>query len=148
MPSKYGFSTLNEIKAAQDVRIEKGKKEAVRINPIVRDVLEDYKKAKGLEYPITCKVRYTGEGKADRYEQSHHFGTWELGNYYDESDYDPCNDGTPALKVLLMHCSSCRSVSLHVSGSWGLRNAAGTIEEVLKRALGYSNTGNIFNINC
>ena len=147
MPSKYGFLPFDEIKAAKDVMIEKGKKEAVRIDPIIRDVLEDYKKAKGLEYPITCKVGYTGEGKADRYEPKnyYYFGTWELGNY---ASYSARESG---IRVTLIQ-DSCspdyQIVSLYVDGSGSLGKpslAVELIKEVLKKALGYSSLSAIFN---
>lgn len=69
MSSKYGFETNEEENAREDIILQKGRKEALRIDKIIRDTLEDLRIAKKLNATV-----FGGPGKS----QNAMLGEWTI----------------------------------------------------------------------
>jgi len=74
MTSKYGFETAEYKKMLQDLVIEYCKEEAIRICPIIKDVLEDYKNAHEIPFEVHASI-------IENPNYPCHFAGWSLKHY-------------------------------------------------------------------
>lgn len=124
MSSKYGFETNEEENTRRDQIIQKGKKEALRIDKSIRHILEDLRIAKKIDGwvyggPITS--------------QNYILGEWTLKKHV------PYDDDPPRVGVTLGYTSAYDHFTFSVYGVYSIVDSKTlyTLKQVLAQETGY-----------